>query len=363
MVLNRTHYVKSDRNVREIIRDNILVIGMMLVILFCLIICLCIILYILFPDLVEGIIVLILMLVIFFILFVVFPYLGFKIFFSGSSGKKKSEKMDDPGYSSVQRKKGLDGLRDDAVTKKAKYCTNCGDKYSSSDKFCRSCGKKLSGEMIVQEKPVSEIKKSSSWTPIQIIVGAIVVVIFFFMILGSLCILPSSNKSDLKTSQKNINSEQTQQKIFSHSFNDLGDDWCLDSTNDLKRENNFKVFKGQIVEWEGEVSSIGESWGSLTLQVKHCPNTLISDIIVTLKDSEKQKAIDLKEGQMVKYTAKLKRWGSWTGISADDGVILSSRRKGTSEDLNNNLDMCKKEYAATGDHQEYQRCLTLAQYS
>jgi hypothetical protein len=148
----------------------------------------------------------------------------------------------------------------------------------------------------------------------------------------------------------------------STSFEDLGADWCAQSTNDLKREDTFKRFNGKVVEWEGEVSHVGETFGSLMLQVKHCPNTLTSDIVITLRADQKQKAIDLKQGQMVKYRTKLSGWNSWTGLSGNDGVIISTRTKEAGEGIQASVDLCQQEYDATGDVQKFNQCLTLAKY-
>jgi hypothetical protein len=59
------------------------------------------------------------------------------------------------------------------------------------------------------------------------------------------------------------------------------------------------------------------------VQVKHSDKSLISDVIVTMRDDQKDKLLTLKEGDPIKYTAKLTRYGDILGLSADDGVIES----------------------------------------
>jgi hypothetical protein len=54
---------------------------------------------------------------------------------------------------------------------------------------------------------------------------------------------------------------------------------------DLQKDERWKEFKGQKVKWTGQVTSVGESFGSLTLQVKMNPDTWTSDLLINLKES------------------------------------------------------------------------------
>src|SRR6185295_1043489 len=58
--------------------------------------------------------------------------------------------------------------------------------------------------------------------------------------------------------------------------------------SDLQKDEKFKDYKDKWVKWEGEVASVGETFGSLQLQVKCLKNTFVSDAIVTFPDSAKE---------------------------------------------------------------------------
>lgn len=94
---------------------------------------------------------------------------------------------------------------------------------------------------------------------------------------------------------------------------------------DLQKEDLFDTkYKNEYVQWSGTVASVSEGWlGGYTLQVKHCPQTFTSDIVISLKDDQKQNALKIMQGGRVTYRAKLTRWGSILGFSADEGVIIS----------------------------------------
>ncbi|WP_162198686.1 hypothetical protein, partial [Methanosarcina mazei] len=94
-----------------------------------------------------------------------------------------------------------------------------------------------------------------------------------------------------------------------------------DSTQ-LQKESFFdENFKDKYVTWSGTVSTVTESSGSYAVQVVHKSSTLISDVRVEFRADQKDKLIQLKEGDPITYTAKMTRYGEILGMSAEDGVI------------------------------------------
>jgi TM2 domain-containing membrane protein YozV len=131
----------------------------------------------------------------------------------------------------------------------------------------------------------------------------------------------SSTKNDINLIQQQIQNKQ-EISIVSYSFNDFSI-LCNPSATDLQKKNVFdKNFKDQYVEWTGIVSSISESFGSYTLQVKHCPNTFISDNTIIMKKDQKDNLLKYKEGQRITYRAKLTRLGDILGLSSNEGIII-----------------------------------------
>lgn len=93
-------------------------------------------------------------------------------------------------------------------------------------------------------------------------------------------------------------------------------------TTDLQKEEAWKRFKGKKVTWSGQVSEITDGFTGLTLQVKMNSNTLTSDVLIYLKKSARDKALQLRQGGYVKFTGHLDDWGSIMPITIDDGEIL-----------------------------------------
>jgi len=138
----------------------------------------------------------------------------------------------------------------------------------------------------------------------------------------------SSNDESVKEASSNdetvketTSSEEPDKEIVSTSFSDFTP--YTDSTaTSLQKESFFdENFKGKYVTWSGTVASVGESMGSYTVSVKHSSKSLISDATIVMRDDQKDKLLQLKEGSKITYTAKLTRYGELLGISGDDGTI------------------------------------------
>ena len=91
---------------------------------------------------------------------------------------------------------------------------------------------------------------------------------------------------------------------------------------DLQKREAWKRFEGKKVEWSGTVSEISDGFTGLTLQVKMNNNTLTSDVLIRLKKSQRDKALQLRQGGYVEFTGRLDDWGSIMAITIDDGEIL-----------------------------------------
>lgn len=91
---------------------------------------------------------------------------------------------------------------------------------------------------------------------------------------------------------------------------------------ELQKKEHWKNYKGKKVKWSGKVSAVGETLGTLTLQVKLNPSTLTSDVLVRLKESERQKAVKLSQGAPVTLVGILDDWGSIMPVTLDHGEIV-----------------------------------------
>ena len=90
---------------------------------------------------------------------------------------------------------------------------------------------------------------------------------------------------------------------------------------ELQKREHWKNYKGKKVKWSGKVSSVSETFGTLTLRVKLNPSTLTSDVLVKLKESERQDAMKLSEGDLVTFVGILNDWGSFMPVTLDHGEV------------------------------------------
>ena len=91
---------------------------------------------------------------------------------------------------------------------------------------------------------------------------------------------------------------------------------------DLQKREAWKRFKGKKVIWFGTVSEISDGFTGLTLQVKMNRDTFISDVLVRLNKSARNKAAQLKQGEPVRFSGRLDDWGTLLPITLTDGEIL-----------------------------------------
>lgn len=107
--------------------------------------------------------------------------------------------------------------------------------------------------------------------------------------------------------------------IVSNSFDDFVI-LCDRDATDLQKQDLFnRQFKNNYVEWTGEISRISDK---NRVQVKHCPSTFTSDILVQMRDDQREKLLTFREGNLITYRAKLTRLGDILGLSATDGEVI-----------------------------------------
>lgn len=95
------------------------------------------------------------------------------------------------------------------------------------------------------------------------------------------------------------------------------------NSTDMQKEALWKDFEGKYVSWQGTVSEVSDGTiTGLTVNIKMNPDTLTSDIILSLKDNQKEKMIALTKGKKISFTGRLKRaGGAVLPLSMDDGEI------------------------------------------
>lgn len=90
---------------------------------------------------------------------------------------------------------------------------------------------------------------------------------------------------------------------------------------DIQKEETWKKYDGKKVKWTGAISDISETLGTLQLQVKMKEDTFTSDLLIRLKDDQKEKALKLNVGDSVTFTGILDEWGTLMPITLSAGEI------------------------------------------
>ncbi|MBI2631986.1 hypothetical protein HYW75_03210 [Candidatus Pacearchaeota archaeon] len=147
------------------------------------------------------------------------------------------------------------------------------------------------------------------------------------VIVGLILVAMTTNTDEMTKTESSFTYTPTKSNevtIVSKSFEDFAIICDTEATN-LQKQDLFKrKFKDQYVEWSGEISSISEG---NKVQVKHCPNTWTSDIIITMKSDQRDQLLQFREGDIITYRAKLTRLGDILGLSAIDGETIKIEEK------------------------------------
>lgn len=96
------------------------------------------------------------------------------------------------------------------------------------------------------------------------------------------------------------------------------------NSTDLQKESLWSNFKGKYVVWSGEVVEVSDgAISGLSLSIKMNKETLTHDLIVYLKDDQKNTAMSLTKGKKIKFAGKLKSYtGAFLPGTIEEGEIL-----------------------------------------
>ncbi len=133
----------------------------------------------------------------------------------------------------------------------------------------------------------------------------------------------SVDSPDSTTDDSSDSNSSEKDEVSSISWADVDRIYNLDSkATDLRKEEEWKQFKGKRIQWTGTVSSISDSFGTLSLQIKMNPDTFTSDLLINLKENQRSKAIDFAEGDRITFSGVLDDWGTLMPITLSDGEIV-----------------------------------------
>ena len=165
---------------------------------------------------------------------------------------------------------------------------------------------------------MSEGKKKGCLVIILVLIGlALLGIGGCLLVVGGVA---SEVSESIEADKKNLDSKS----VSTIKWSELDQIYGIKSKKtNLQKDELWKKYQDQKVEWEGNVSSVGETLGSLQVQIKMKSTTMISDVIVTLKKSEKSKAVTFSEGDKIRFQGILNSWGTLMPISLKHGVIIN----------------------------------------
>lgn len=125
-------------------------------------------------------------------------------------------------------------------------------------------------------------------------------------------------------SENNAPNPTTKESISTIKWSDYDNIYNTKSNStDIQKDSQWKNFEGKNVAWTGTVADVSEGMlGGLTLNIKMNDETLTHDIALSLKDDQKEKAMNLTKGKKINFTGKLVSYGGTVlPLTMDEGEI------------------------------------------
>ncbi len=214
-------------------------------------------------------------------------------------------------------------------------CRKCGVANTDETRFCSNCG---NGLTVAQ--PQMQTKNKGNMKIILIVLGCLVGICVLCGIIGGIKEVVNPTPETETASQPTTDSatakdvaqtnpsatpiENTKDQITAITWDEVDRIYNVKSNStDIQKEALWKDFKGKRVAWTGTVSEVSKgALSGLTLQIKMNPDTLTSDIILTLKKEEESEAINLTKDSKVSFVGTLNDYGGAVlPMSLKDGEI------------------------------------------
>ena len=145
------------------------------------------------------------------------------------------------------------------------------------------------------------------------------------MILLLMAVLVVSGCSDSGASPEDVSdmAEDLGVDVMSTSFDDFGVVFCDPETSqDDIAALVDEEYKGNFVQWTGEIYAVTNNGKSYTVQVQHCPDSR-SDAAVTFNINQNEAASNLIKGQELTYLGRITRYQKCVGFWVEEASIVS----------------------------------------
>jgi hypothetical protein len=186
-------------------------------------------------------------------------------------------------------------------------------------KKCKSCQQDVSQDAESCPKCGAVLKKKGN----PVLKGCLIVVLLIFAGMGGCVLLMGKAASEVQSERKSEVARATTAPLSDVTWEEIDAIYNTKSKyTKLQKDEHWKNYKGKKVKWSGAVTSVGETFGTMYLQIKLNPDTFSSDVMVKLKPTERSKAINLSEDDIVRFVGILDDWGTLTPVTLDHGEIV-----------------------------------------
>jgi hypothetical protein len=219
-----------------------------------------------------------------------------------------------------------------------KQCPQCNAQVDENVSFCPNCGYSATAQNNMP--PPAPVKKNKLLLPLAIF-GGVVGLCALCGIVGGIGNLVDKNKGNqasvVSTSQTNsattsnptsttntaapVAPKNTIDPMKWSEYDNVYN--TRSNSTDMQKDALWKSFEGKTVAWQGTVAEVKEgTFGGLVLNIKMNSETLTNDIALTLKESEKSKAMSLTKGKKISFVGELKTYGgAFLPLQMDEGEI------------------------------------------
>ena len=185
---------------------------------------------------------------------------------------------------------------------------------------CKSCGQEVSKDAEACPKCGAVLKKKGN----PVLKGCLIVVILIGVGIGGCVMLMGKAVVEVDKEKKAAVARAEAAPISDVTWEEIDAIYNLKSKyTELQKKEHWNNYEGKKVKWRGAVSSVGETMGTMSLQVKLNPSTFTSDVLVRLKPTEREKAIKLSEKDLVTFVGILDDWGTIMPVTLDQGEIVT----------------------------------------
>jgi hypothetical protein len=199
-------------------------------------------------------------------------------------------------------------------------CPACGATVSAAGPACPKCGQPIAGAPLPQAAPPAS---GGSLFLRVVVIGCLLFLVIGGVIAASCVFLVGKTASNMQKLEKERVARENAEPISAVTWEELDRIFNVKSGyTDLQKKEAWKNYQGKKVKWSGTVAAVGETLGTLSLQVKMNSSTFVSDVLVKIEPAERESALMLRKDDRVTFVGILDDWGTLMPFTLSRGQIV-----------------------------------------